>query len=198
MKPLTEKQKRILDYINEFTLKQGYPPSVREICNEVGLRSPSTVHCHLKRLRELGYLQRDDGRTRSLSVRGGAAMTPQVPILGRVTAGMPSLAIEHIEGYIPYENAGTGKDYFALKINGESMIGAGIMDGDIIIVRRQQTARNGQIVVALIEDEATCKRLLLEHEEVWLMPENEAYPPINGENCSILGVVTAVYRDYYV
>ncbi len=198
MKPLTEKQKRILDYINEFTLKQGYPPSVREICNEVGLRSPSTVHCHLKRLRELGYLQRDDGRTRSLSVRGGAAMTPRVPILGRVTAGMPALAIEQVEGYIPYENACAGEQHFALRISGESMIGAGIMDGDIIIVRRQQIARNGQIVVALIEDEATCKRLILQQGEVWLMPENEAYPPINGENCSILGVVTAVYRDYYV
>ena len=198
MKPLTEKQKRILDYINEFTLKQDYPPSVREICNEVGLRSPSTVHCHIKRLRELGYLQRDDGRTRSLSVRGGATMTPRVPILGRVTAGMPALAVEQVEGYIPYENASSGHEHFALRINGESMIGAGIMDGDIIIVRRQQTARNGQIVVALIEDEATCKRLLLQHGEVWLMPENENYPPINGENCSILGVVTAVYRDYYV
>lgn len=198
MKPLTEKQKRILDYINEFTLKQGYPPSVREICNEVGLRSPSTVHCHIKRLRELGYLQRDDGRTRSLSVRGGATMTPRVPILGRVTAGMPALAVEQVEGYIPYENASSSHKHFALRISGESMIGAGIMDGDIIIVRRQQTARNGQIVVALIEDEATCKRLLLQHGEVWLMPENENYPPINGENCSILGVVTAVYRDYYV
>lgn len=198
MKPLTEKQKRILDYINEFTLKQGYPPSVREICNEVGLRSPSTVHCHIKRLRELGYLQRDDGRTRSLSVRGGATMTPRVPILGRVTAGMPALAVEQVEGYIPYENAYSSHEHFALRISGESMIGAGIMDGDIIIVRRQQTARNGQIVVALIEDEATCKRLLLQHGEVWLMPENENYPPINGENCSILGVVTAVYRDYYV
>lgn len=198
MKPLTEKQKRILDYINEFTLKQGYPPSVREICNEVGLRSPSTVHCHIKRLRELGYLQRDDGRTRSLSVRGGATMTPRVPILGRVTAGMPALAVEQVEGYIPYENASSSHEHFALRISGESMIGAGIMDGDIIIVRRQQTARNGQIVVALIEDEATCKRLLLQHGEVWLIPENENYPPINGENCSILGVVTAVYRDYYV
>ncbi len=197
MKPLTEKQKRILDYITEYTLKQGYPPSVREICNEVGLRSPSTVHCHIKKLRELGYLERDDGRTRSLSVRGGAAVIPRVPILGRVTAGMPALAVEQIEGYVPYENAKTPNEYFALRINGESMIGAAIMDGDLIIVRRQQTARNGQIVVALIEDEATCKRLLLENGEVWLMPENDAYPPINGEDCSILGVVTAVYREYY-
>lgn len=198
MKPLTDKQKRILDYINEFTLEKGYPPSVREICAQVGLRSPSTVHNHIKKLRELGYLERDDGRTRSLLVRGGAMATPRVPILGNVKAGFPSIAIEEIEGYIPYENAKNTNDYFALRINGESMVGAGILDGDLIIVRKQQTARNGQIVVAMIDDETTCKRLLLQHDEVWLMPENENYPPLNGENSLILGVVVAVYREYYV
>ncbi len=198
MKKLSDKQVYILDYIRQFTTDHGYPPSVREICEEVGLSSPSTVHAHLKRLREMGYLDKTDHKGRALSVRGGVAMVGQVPILGRVTAGMPVLAIEQIEGYVAYEGANQYGRYFALRISGESMIGAGIMDGDLIIVRRQQTASSGQIVVALIEDEATCKRLLLRDGEVWLMPENPAYPPIDGSECSILGVVVAVQREYNV
>ena len=198
MKKISAKQQRILEYISEYTAAQGYPPSVREICTEVGLSSPFTVHSHLKRLRELGYLEKDDHKTRAITVRGGATMTPQVPILGKVTAGMPILAVEEVEGYIPFEGAGRYGEHFALRISGESMIGAGIMDGDLIIVRRESTARSGQIVVALIEDEATCKRLLLQQGEVWLMPENPAYPPIDGSECQILGVVAAVYREYHV
>ena len=198
MKKITEKQERILKYISSYTAEQGYPPSVREICAEVGLSSPSTVHAHIKRLREMGYLEKDDHKTRALSVRGGAAMVGRVPILGRVTAGMPILAVEEVEGYLPYEGADKYGEHFALRISGASMIGAGIMDGDYIIVRQQSTANSGQIVVALIEDEATCKRLLLQDGEVWLMPENPAYPPIDGSECSIMGVVTAVYREYIV
>lgn len=198
MKKISEKQQRILDYINECTAQQGYPPSVREICAEVGLSSPSTVHSHLKRLREMGYLEKDDHKTRALSVRGGAAMVGRVPILGKVTAGMPILAVEEVEGYVPYEGASKYGEHFALRISGESMIGAGIMDGDLIIVRKDTSVRSGQIVVALIEDEATCKRLLLQDGEIWLMPENPAYPPIDGSECSILGVVVAVYREYHV
>ena len=198
MKKISEKQQRILDYISQYTAQQGYPPSVREICAEVGLSSPSTVHSHLKRLREMGYLEKDDHKTRALSVRGGAAMVGRVPILGKVTAGMPILAVEEVEGYVPYEGACKYGEHFALRISGESMIGAGIMDGDLIIVRKDSTARWGQIDVALIEDEATCKRLLLQDGEVWLMPENPAYPPIDGSECSILGVVVAVYREYHV
>lgn len=196
MKKISAKQQRILDYISECTMTQGYPPSVREICAEVGLSSPSTVHSHLKRLRDLGYLEKDDHKTRALSVKGGASMVGKVPILGRVTAGMPILAVEQVEGYVAFEGAGKYGEHFALRIQGESMIGAGIMDGDLIIVRKECTARSGQIIVALIEDEATCKRLLLQSGEVWLMPENPAYPPIDGSECSILGVVVAVYREY--
>lgn len=198
MKKISAKQQRILEYISEYTTQQGYPPSVREICAEVGLSSPSTVHSHLMRLRDLGYLEKDDRKTRAISVRGGATMTGQVPILGRVTAGMPILAVEQVEGYVPYAGAGGYGEHFALRISGESMIGAGIMDGDLIIVRQESSARPGQIVVALIEDEATCKRLHLQDGEVWLMPENPAYPPIDGRECSILGVVVAVYREYQV
>jgi len=198
MKKLSEKQKRILEYIAEATAAQGYPPSVREIGKHVGLSSSSSVHAQLIKLREKGYLEKDDHKTRALVVKGAAASVPQVPILGQVTAGMPILAVEDIEGYLPYEQASGYGEYFALRIKGDSMIGAGILNGDYIIVRQQNTATPGQIVVAMIEDEATCKTLKIEDDgHVWLMPENPDYSPINGEGAVILGVVTALHRDYF-
>lgn len=198
MKKLSEKQKRILEYIAEATAAQGYPPSVREIGKHVGLSSSSSVHAQLIKLREKGYLEKDDHKTRALVVKGAAASVPQVPILGQVTAGMPILAVEEIEGYLPYEQASGYGEYFALRIKGDSMIGAGILNGDYIIVRQQHTATPGQIVVAMIEDEATCKTLKIEDDgHVWLMPENPDYSPIDGEGAVILGVVTALHRDYF-
>ncbi len=198
MKKLSEKQKRILEYIAEATAAQGYPPSVREIGKHVGLSSSSSVHAQLIKLREKGYLEKDDHKTRALVVKGAAASVPQVPILGQVTAGMPILAVEDIEGYLPYEQANGYGEYFALRIKGDSMIGAGILNGDYIIVRQQNTATPGQIVVAMIEDEATCKTLKIEDDgHVWLMPENPDYSPIDGEGAVILGVVTALHRDYF-
>ena len=198
MKQLSEKQKRILEYIAEATAAQGYPPSVREIGKHVGLSSSSSVHAQLIKLREKGYLEKDDHKTRALVVKGAAASVPQVPILGQVTAGMPILAVEEIEGYLPYEQASGYGEYFALRIKGDSMIGAGILNGDYIIVRQQHTATPGQIVVAMIEDEATCKTLKVEDDgHVWLMPENPDYSPIDGEGAVILGVVTALHRDYF-
>lgn len=198
MKKLSEKQKRILEYIAEATTAQGYPPSVREIGKHVGLSSSSSVHAQLIKLREKGYLEKDDHKTRALVVKGAAASVPQVPILGQVTAGMPILAVEDIEGYLPYEQASGYGEYFALRIKGDSMIGAGILNGDYIIVRKQNTATPGQIVVAMIEDEATCKTLKIEDDgHVWLMPENPDYSPIDGEGAVILGVVTALHRDYF-
>ncbi len=198
MKKLSEKQKRILEYIAEATAAQGYPPSVREIGKHVGLSSSSSVHAQLIKLREKGYLEKDDHKTRALVVKGAAASVPQVPILGQVTAGMPILAVEDIEGYLPYEQASGYGEYFALRIKGDSMIGAGILNGDYIIVRKQNTATPGQIVVAMIEDEATCKTLKIEDDgHVWLMPENPDYSPIDGEGAVILGVVTALHRDYF-
>ena len=198
MKKLSEKQKRILEYIAEATAAQGYPPSVREIGKHVGLSSSSSVHAQLIKLREKGYLEKDDHKTRALVVKGAAASVPQVPILGQVTAGMPILAVEDIEGYLPYEQASGYGEYFALHIKGDSMIGAGILNGDYIIVRQQNTATPGQIVVAMIEDEATCKTLKIEDDgHVWLMPENPDYSPIDGEGAVVLGVVTALHRDYF-
>lgn len=197
MKNLTDKQKRILEYITEATIQQGYPPSVREIGKHVGLSSSSSVHAQLIKLREKGYLEKDDHKTRALVVKGAAASVTQVPIVGQVTAGMPILAVETIEGYLPYEQASGYGEYFALRIKGDSMIGAGILHGDYIIVRQQNTARSGQIVVAMIEDEATCKTLKIEDDgHMWLLPENPEYEPIDGEGATIIGIVTALHRDY--
>lgn len=198
MKKISAKQQKILEYIAEFTNSQGYPPSVRDICAGVGLSSPSTVHAHIKSLREAGYLDKDDHKTRALTIKGMGGPVTRVPILGQVTAGQPILAVEQIESYIPMDLDGKYGEHFALRIKGESMIGAAILDGDIIVVRKQDTARAGQIVVALLEDEATCKRLKLDGKQIWLMPENPAFEPIDGTGCSILGVVVAVYRQYNV
>ena len=178
MKKISAKQQRILDYINEFSLEHGYPPSVREIGAEMGLRSPSTVHAHLKKLQEAGYLEPTEHKSRALTPVQGPSMVPRVPILGRVTAGMPILAVEEHVG------------------RGDSLTGAGILDGDLVIVRQDAQARNGDIVIALLEDEATCKTLNVTPDGVWLMPENPAYPPIDGTGCQILGIVKALYREY--
>lgn len=196
MKKISAKQQRILDFISEFSLEHGYPPSVREICAEMELRSPSTVHAHLKKLQQAGYLEGSEHKSRALSPVSGAAMVSRVPILGRVTAGVPILAVEEHIGYVPFEGAQGGGEYYALRIRGESMIGVGIMDGDLVIIRKDATARNGDIVIALLEDEATCKTLSVTPDGVWLLPENPAYSPIDGTGCQLLGVVKAVYREY--
>jgi len=196
VRKLSAKQQQIYDFIVEFTAERGYPPAIREICAAVGLSSPSSVHAHIKTLQELGYITKDDRKTRALSTATGSAMFEKVPILGRVTAGMPVLAVEEIEGYIPFDSEGMSGEFFALRVDGESMIGAGINDGDIVVVRRQQNAMPGEIVVALIEDSATVKRLAYENRHVWLMPENPLFEPIDGDECTILGVVKALYRSY--
>ena len=193
-KILSPKRRAILEYIESFAQENGYAPSVREIGDAVGLRSPSTVHAHLRILEENGYLQKSKGKTRTLSLPGQPGYR-NVPVIGTVRAGQPILAVEDAVGYVPFE--GSGEGLFALNVRGDSMKDAAILEDDVVIVRRQPTADNGQIVVALIDDEATVKRLRLEKGHVWLMPENPAYQPIDGEGCSILGVVVAVYR-YHV
>ena len=194
MKQLSPMRQKILDYISAYTDDNGYPPSVREICQAVGLRSPSTVHSHLKILQDAGLLEKGEGKTRSITLKNHSSGVKKIPILGVVTAGLPILMQEDILGYIPFEyHAG---EYFALRVRGDSMIGAGILEGDAVIVRRQETADNHAIVVAMLEDEATVKRLLLKKGQVWLMPENPAYDPIDGSQASILGLVVAVYRVY--
>ena len=193
-KILSPKRRAILEYIESFAQENGYAPSVREIGDAVGLRSPSTVHAHLRILEENGYLQKSKGKTRTLSLPGQPGYR-NVPVIGTVRAGQPILAVEDAVGYVPFE--GSGEGLFALNVRGDSMKDAAILEDDVVIVRQQTTADNGQIVVALIDDEATVKRLRLEKGHVWLMPENPAYQPIDGEGCSILGVVVAVYR-YHV
>ena len=193
-KILSPKRRAILEYIESFAQENGYAPSVREIGDAVGLRSPSTVHAHLRILEENGYLQKSKGKTRTLSLPGQPGYR-NVPVIGTVRAGQPILAVEDAIGYVPFE--GSGEGLFALNVRGDSMKDAAILEDDVVIVRQQPTADNGQIVVALIDDEATVKRLRLEKGHVWLMPENPAYQPIDGEGCSLLGVVVAVYR-YHV
>lgn len=195
-KKISEKQRLILEFIHAYSCTNGYPPSVREIGAELGLRSPSTVHSHLKKLRDAGYLGECNHKSRALSSPSGPAMVSRVPIIGRVTAGMPILAIEEHVGYLPFAPAAAGGIYYALRVRGDSMTGAAILDGDLVVVRQDIEAHEGDIVIALIEDEATCKTLHITPDGVWLCPENPNYTPINGTGCSILGVVKAVYREY--
>lgn len=199
MAELSKMQRRIYDYIAACIQEQGYAPSVREIGEAVGLKSPSTVHFHLKRLEEAGVIAKGAGKGRAIALTE-QVQPPQpedrVPIVGNVAAGSPILAEECIEDYLTFDTGGHGDEYFALRVRGESMLNAGILPGDLVVVRRQQTANNGEIVVALLEDEATVKRLSRRNGEIWLLPENDDYNPIDGTYATILGKVTAVVRWY--
>ncbi len=202
LKELTPKQRRIYDYILTYTSEHGYPPSVREIASAVGLKSPSTVHFHLKALEEAGAIVRGSGKTRAITPTEPApeekerAREDRVPLVGSVAAGAPILAEECIEDYVPFDTGGVSGEHFALKIRGESMIKAGIMPDDLVVVHQQSTAANGEIVIALIGDEATCKRLDRREGKVWLLPENDSYQPIDGTEAQILGRVVGVVRKY--
>lgn len=197
MEGLSRKQREIYEYIAACIREQGYAPTVREIGEAVGLRSPSTVHFHLKRLEEAGAIVKGAGKGRAI-VLTEQERPPEdrIPVVGNVAAGSPILAEECIEDYITFDTGGRPEEYFALRVRGESMLNAGILPGDLVVVRRQQTANNGEIVVALLEDEATVKRLSRRSGEVWLLPENEDYSPIDGTYATILGKVTAVVRWY--
>ena len=188
----SNKADMIMDYVNHFMQENGYAPSVREIGAAVGLRSTASVSYHLQQLQQKGLLQAPNakGKKRAIvtSVRPG-----QIPIVGVVTAGVPILAIENQEGTMAWDG---DPSCFALRVRGESMIGAGILDGDRVIVRPQQTAEDGQIVVARIGDEATVKRLSRKNGEIWLLPENPAFCPIDGREAEIIGIVKALAREY--
>ena len=188
----SNKADMIMDYVNHFIQENGYAPSVREIGAAVGLRSTASVSYHLQQLQQKGLLQAPNckGKKRAIvtSVRPG-----QIPIVGVVTAGVPILAIENQEGTMAWDG---DPSCFALRVRGESMIGAGILDGDRVIVRPQQTAEDGQIVVARIGDEATVKRLRRKNGEIWLLPENPAFSPIDGSEAEIIGIVKALAREY--
>ena len=215
MEALSAKQKRIYDYIISFTAEHGYPPSVREVAGYVGVKSPSTVHFHMKTLRKKGYITQAAGKTRAITINAGPAAADrdkaavqmpdkedrdrpvnQVPVVGNVAAGAPILAEEYIEEYLPFDTGGLEDEHFALKVRGESMRNAGILPGDLVVVHRQQEFRNGDIVVALFEDEATVKTLRRKDGHTWLMPENPEYEPINGDFATLLGKVVAVVRRY--
>lgn len=195
MKPLTKSQQKVYDYICACA-QESRVPSVREICAATGLKSTSTVHLHLKTLEEKGLIEREKGFNRCIKV-SGTEKTSQIPVLGRVTAGMPILAVEDIETYIPIsEGLRRGRELFALRVVGESMINAGILDGDIVIVHRTPVAANGDIVVAMIEDEATVKRFYKEEGHFRLQPENDLFEPIISDEVVLLGTVVALYRTF--
>jgi len=195
----TDMQARIYETIVRMIQEQGYAPSVREIGEAVGLKSPSTVHFHLKKLEEAGLIEKGACKGRALSVASPQEDTfpvNRVPVLGSVAAGAPILAQECIEDYITFDTQGKSGEHFALRVRGYSMINAGILPGDLVVVRSQRTAHNGEIVVALIGEEATVKRFHQENGQLWLLPENDDYEPIDGSEAEILGKVTAVIRQY--
>jgi repressor LexA len=196
MAELSGMQKRIYEYIASCIQQQGYPPSVREIGEAVGLRSPSTVHFHLKNLEEAGMIEKGAGKGRAITLTAPVVPEDKVPIVGNVAAGSPILAQECIEDYLTFDTGGRSGEYFALRVRGESMLNAGILPGDLVVVQQQHTARNGEIVVAMIEDEATVKTYSKQNGHVWLLPENDAYEPIDGTYATILGKVAAVVRRY--
>jgi repressor LexA len=193
---MTKSQKKVYDYLKS-RVQEGLPPTVREICQATGLKSTSSVHAHLKTLEREGYISREAGLNRAIHIVG-EQKTTQVPIVGRVAAGQPILAVEQVEGYVPFSAPSDGYEYFALNVRGESMRMIGIMNGDIVIARQTSTARDGDIVVAMIEDEATVKTFYREKDRIRLQPENPDYQPIYAQEdeVSILGKVVAVMRYY--
>jgi repressor LexA len=204
MTKLSKRQQMILDFIKDEVKAKGYPPSVREIAVAVGLASSSTVHGHLERLEVKGYIRRDPTKPRAIEI-----LTPEgeanilkdnaryAPVIGKVTAGLPITAVENIEEFVPIpsSNASPDDNLFVLVIDGESMIEAGILDGDMVIVKQQNTANNGDIVVAMTEeDEATVKRFFKEKEKIRLQPENATMDPLFYDNVTVLGKVIGLYR----
>ena len=195
MKPLNEKQQKVLAFVKE-RLGDGIPPSVREICDACGIKSTSTVHAYLKRLEEEGYIDRMDGLNRAIRLPGESVT--RVPLLGKVTAGLPILAIEEVEDYVPFSGGSQYQagELFALRVSGTSMINAGILDRDVVIVRRTNTAQNGDVVVALIGDEATVKRIYVEKDHIRLQPENPEFEPIIVKEAVVLGKVISLVRYF--
>lgn len=195
MKPLNEKQQKVLAFVKE-RLGDGIPPSVREICDACGIKSTSTAHIYLKKLEEEGYISRVDGLNRAIRLPGESVT--RVPLLGRVTAGLPILAVEEVEDYVPFSGGSqySAGELFALRVTGTSMINAGIFDRDVVIVRRTNTAQNGDVVVALIGDEATVKRIYMESDHIRLQPENPEYEPIIVKEAIVLGKVISLVRYF--
>ena len=199
---LTDREREIYNYILNAIKNEGYSPSVRDICNALNMKSTSTVHTYLERLERKGMIQKESGKSRTLRIENEgihSSSTVRVPILGKVAAGMPILAVENYEGYIDFPRPSsnvTSNDMFALRIQGDSMIEAGILDGDLIIVEKRTTAEDGEIIVALVDDEATVKTFYREADCFRLQPENRAMEPIYVRELLVLGKVVASMRFY--
>lgn len=201
VKAKSNKQIEIYEYIKKHILEKGYPPSVREICDAVGLRSTSTVHGHLNRLQQKGLIKKDATKPRAIELIKDTVTKKEIvdiPVIGKITAGQPILAVENIEETfsIPFNFVRSNNDLFILKVSGTSMIDAGILDGDFVIIEKKETASNGEIVAALIENEATLKRFFKEKDHIRLQPENKTMEPIIVDNCKILGTLVGLYRKY--
>lgn len=199
---ISAKQQEILDFMKQEILNKGYPPTVRDICEAVHLKSTSSVHSHLETLEKNGYIHRDPTKPRAIEIIDDnfnltRREVVNVPIVGRVAAGEPILAVENIENYFPIPaEFMPNQDTFMLRVKGESMINAGILDGDLIVVMKQDTARNGDMVVALVDDSATVKTFYKEGDHIRLQPENDTMDPIIVPNCEILGKVFANFRFF--
>jgi len=204
METLTKRQEEILGFIKEYIVSHGYPPTIREIGKAMGVNSPATIHAHLNNLEKKGFIKKDDSKNRAIELlvknefaNNSNELTVEVPLLGKITAGSPIEAIEHPDEYfaIPSYLIPKNKEVFTLNVSGCSMINAGILDGDIIIVERANTARNGQIVVAMTdENEVTLKTYYKEADHFRLQPENDTMEPIILQNVSILGIAIGLYR----
>lgn len=197
---ITRKQQQILDFIKQEILSKGYPPAVREICEAVDLKSTSSVHSHLETLEKNGYIRRDPTKPRAIEICDDSFQMVRtemvsLPVVGRVAAGEPILAQQNIESYfpVPAEMVPDGESY-VLNVHGDSMVNAGILDGDMIFVRSCSTAENGEIVVALVDNSATVKRFYKEKDHIRLQPENDSMEPILVDSCVILGKVFGVFR----
>ncbi len=199
---ITPKQREMLEYIKQEILNRGYPPTVRELCDAVHLKSTSSVHAHLEALEKNGYIRRDPSKPRAIEIVDDnfnltRRETVHVPIIGHVAAGQPLLAVENIENYFPVPaEFMPNEQSFMLKVQGDSMVNAGILDGDFILVRQQNTARNGEMVVALVDDSATVKTFYREKDHIRLQPENDFMDPIIVSDCMIIGKVFGVFRVF--
>ena len=197
MKNMEGKLERVYRFVEHYIAENGFPPSVREICEQVGIKSTATAYSYLNRLKDMGRIDKTDSKKRALSLTDKTALK-RIPLVGTVTAGTPILAVENLEGYYPLlpDFPGSDEDYFMLRVFGDSMIEAGIYDGDKIIVKRQNTADNGEIVVALIEDSATVKRFFKRENKIILHPENSALSDIILNDVVILGIVVGLISKF--
>lgn len=199
---ITDKQREILEYIKQEILNKGYPPTVREMCDAVHLKSTSSIHSHLESLEKNGYIRRDPSKPRTIEiVDDNFNLTRRevvnVPVVGSIAAGQPLLAVQNIDNYFPIPSEYMpNQDTFMLHVKGDSMINAGIFDGDVILVKQQNTAQNGEIVAALVDDSATVKTFYKETDHIRLQPENDSMDPIIVSDCQILGVVFGVFRFF--